>query len=392
MMSEVIIREVKTKAELKKFVDVPNRMYRNVKEFVPAIFEDDLEDWDKKKNPAFDYCEARAFLAIRDGKIVGRIGAILSHRSNEVWGTNRMRFTQVDFIDDPDVSDALFQTVENWAREKGCDEVHGPLGFSDMNREGMLVDGFDRQSMFITYYNYPYYNDHLTRLGYQKDTDWVEYRISVPGPEEEYFQKMHRLAEDCKNRYGYHVADLRNRSDINKYAVDALRLVNAAYAKLYSVVELDNKMIKKIVNSFLSLMNPDYCAFILNKEGELKAMAVCAPSLARPLKKSHGRLFPFGWAGVLRALKKNDTLDMFLIAVSPELQGSGLNCLAVDHILKGCFKNGIRFAETGPMLEWNRNIRGQWKDLHAEPCKRRRCYIKKIDPVSDSEPTTSCRC
>ena len=178
--SRVEIREVTTKGELRKFVDYPNQLYRDVPQFVPAFYGDDLADWDREKNPAFDYCEARCFLAYRDGEIVGRIGAILSHRANEKWGTRRMRFSQVDFIDDREVSAALFAAVEDWAREKGCTQVHGPLGFCDMDREGMLVEGFDRRSMFITYYNHPYYNEHLEALGYGKDTDWVENLIHVP--------------------------------------------------------------------------------------------------------------------------------------------------------------------------------------------------------------------
>lgn len=167
----VSIIEVTTQGQLRQFVDYPNILYKDVPQFVPATFDDDMSDWDKKKNPAFEYCEARCWMAMRNGEMVGRIGAILSHKANEKWGTNRMRFTQVDFIDDEQVANALFTTVERWAREKGCNEVHGPLGFTDLDREGMLVEGFDRRSCFFTYYNHPYYIDHLTRLGYVKDVD-----------------------------------------------------------------------------------------------------------------------------------------------------------------------------------------------------------------------------
>lgn len=170
----VSIVEVTTKAQLRRFVDYPNQLYKDVPQFVPATYGDDLADWDRSKNPAFSYCDARCWLAERDGEIVGRIGAIRSRKANEKWGTNRMRFTQVDFIDDPEVSAALFATVEDWARELGCAAVHGPLGFTDMDREGMLVEGFDRRSCFFTYYNYPYYVDHMTALGYVKDVDWIE--------------------------------------------------------------------------------------------------------------------------------------------------------------------------------------------------------------------------
>ena len=176
----VEIREVRTKGERRRFVNYVNILYKDVPQFIPALYGDDLTDWDPKQNPAFAYCEAKCFLAYKDGKIVGRIGAILSRLANEKWGLNRMRFTQVDFIDDYEVSAALFKAVEDFAREKGCDEVHGPLGFTDLDREGMLIEGFDRKSMFITYYNHPYYREHLERLGYDKDVDWVEYLIDIP--------------------------------------------------------------------------------------------------------------------------------------------------------------------------------------------------------------------
>ena len=179
----VSIVEVTTRRQLRRFVDFPNQLYKDVPQFVPATYGDDLEDWDKSKNPAFSYCEARCWLAMRGEEIVGRIGAILSRKSNEKWGTNRLRFTQVDFIDDPEVSAALFETVENWARELGCTAVHGPLGFTDMDREGMLVEGFDRRSCFFTYYNHPYYMQHMAALGYVKDVDWVENLITAPTDE-----------------------------------------------------------------------------------------------------------------------------------------------------------------------------------------------------------------
>ena len=200
----VEIREVRTRGELRKFVNYVNVLYKDVPQFIPAMYGDDLDDWNPKKNPAFDYCEAKCFLAWRNGKIVGRIGAILSRRANEKWGLNRMRFSQVDFIDDPEVSAALFGTVEKWAAEKGCNEVHGPLGFTDLDREGMLVEGFDRRSCFFTYYNFPYYIDHLTALGYGKDVDWVENYITVPY-DEKTLTRWQRLSDFVLRRYHLHI-------------------------------------------------------------------------------------------------------------------------------------------------------------------------------------------
>lgn len=377
--SNIEIREVQTKAELRKFVDYPNELYKDVPQFVPAFYGDDLADWDKKKNPAFDYCEARCFLAYRDGEIVGRIGAILSHKSNDTWGTNRMRFTQVDFIDDPAVSSALFETVENWAKEKGCAQIHGPLGFCDMDREGMLVEGFDRRSMFITYYNHPYYNEHLARLGYVKDTDWVENLIDIPTPDSETGIKLHRLAERVLSRGKYHKADIKRKGQITaRHIEDVFRLVNKAYAPLYGVVELTEKQIKKYANKFVPLVNPNLLCLIYDNEEKLVAFGVCAPSMAEAMKKHRGRLFPIGWVDVLRALSKNDTMDLLLIAVDPDVQGLAINAVIMDHILQGANRMGITKAESGPTLEVNEKVQSQWKFFEREQHKRRRCYVKDI--------------
>ena len=239
----IIIKEVKTQKDRRRFVNFPNQLYKNEPNYVPGFFEDDVDDWNPKKNPAFEYCEAKCFLAFEDNKIVGRIGAILSHRANEKWNNNRMRFSQVDFVDDPRVSKALFDAVEAWAREKGCDQVHGPLGFCDLDREGMLIEGFDRQSMFITYYNAPYYKEHLERLGYGKSTDWIEFRINVPTPDSREAQMIARVAARNERQGKYHVADLKHRRDYKPYVKQVFQLVNEAYAPLYGTVDLSSKQI-----------------------------------------------------------------------------------------------------------------------------------------------------
>lgn len=375
----VSVREVTTKRERRLFVDFPNKLYRDAENYIPAMYGDDLADWDPKKNPAFDYCEAKCFLAYRDGKIVGRIGAILSHKANEKWNTRRMRFSQVDFIDDDEVSTALFAAVEDWAREKGCTQVHGPLGFCDLDREGMLVEGFDRRSMFITYYNHPYYNDHLARRGYRKDVDWMEYLIHAPEKGSDQERLLRRLAQRVLDRQHYHTAVLKNRREYAPYIEKVFRLLNEAYAPLYGVVPLTDRQIVRYTKKFLPLISPDCACFVLDENEELVAFGVAAPSMAPALKKSRGRLFPFGWIGVLKALHRNDTLDMFLIAVRPELQGKALNAVVLDYLLQRSFKNGIRFAETGPQLETNSKILAQWKMFEKEQHKRRRCYIKDIE-------------
>ena len=378
-MSEVKIIEVNTKSrsQLKKFVEFPNKMYKDVPQFVPAFYADDMADW-SDKNPAYQYCEAKAFLAYRGEQIVGRIGAILSKKSNETWGNNRIRFTQVDFIDDREVSKALFDTIENWAKERGCTEVHGPLGFCDMDREGMLVEGFDKRNMFITYYNYPYYNEHITSLGYAKDVDWVEFKINVPKEGDEVYQKIHKIAQKVMEKGNYHKAQLDRKSQYKPYIKKVFELVNIAYAHLYGVVELVPDQIEKYAGKFIPLINPDYCCLVLDENEELAGFGVCAPSVAAALKKSEGKLFPTGWMGVLKALRKNTAVDLLLIAVRPELQNRGINAIIIDHIMQSCIKNGIEYAESGPQLELNSKVLSQWKEFNAELHKRRRCYVKQL--------------
>ncbi len=373
----VEIRQVKTRSELRKFVNYPNVLYRDVPQFIPAFYGDDLDDWNPKKNPAFSYCEAKCWLALRDGKVVGRIGAILSRRANEKWGLNRMRFTQVDFIDDFEVSSALFEAVEQFAREKGCTEVHGPLGFTDLDREGMLVEGFDRRSMFITYYNHPYYNDHLRRLGYEKDVDWVEMLVEVPY-DEHTITRMDKLSERVMRYSNLHIAEVKSRKDYKPLIEKVFELINSAYSDLYGTVPLDETQIKRYAKKFIPLINPDLACFVLDEHNSLVGFGVSAPSMAMAMKKSNGRLLPFGFLRVLRALKVNDTLDLFLVAVIPEYQNKAVNAIMLNHVLKGCLKMGIRRAETGPQLETNHKVQSQWNFFKTEQHKRRRCYVKAL--------------
>ena len=378
-MANVEIREVKTKADRRLFVEFPNRLYRDNEFFVPAFYGDDIDDWDEKKNPAFEYCEAKSWLAYRDGEPAGRIGAILSHASNEKWGTKRMRFSQVDFIDDREVSGALFAAVESCAREKDMNEVHGPLGFCDLDREGMLVEGFDRRSMFYTYYNYPYYIDHLEALGYVKDTDWIEHLIPLRGWDDPNYKRLKRISDTMLRRTGFHKVSVKNKAGLKPYIRQVFELVNIAYAHLYGVVELNERQIEKYTNKFLPLVDLDFVCLIVDDNDKLMGFGVGAPSTAEAMRKCGRQLMPFGWACLLKALmQKKDTLDLLLIAVRPEYQKTGLNGVIMEHLFTGCNKNGIRQAETGPQLEWNTNVHHQWKMFDIEPHKRRRCFVKQL--------------
>lgn len=372
----VEIKEVKTRKERKRFVDFANIMYQDVPQFVPSFYGDDLADWGPK-NPALAYCERKAFLAYKDGECVGRIGAILSHASNEKWNTKRMRFSQVDFIDDFEVSKALFKAVEDYALEKGCNEVHGPLGFTDLDREGMLVEGFEERSLFFTYYNYPYYNDHLVKLGYVKDVDWVEDKLYVKDAEEVQDQ-YRRVAEFSLKHNNLHIAKLNKQSEYPSYVKKFFNLVNICYSKLYSTIELTEEQINMYAKKFSPLINPDFVCFVMDEEENLIAFGVLAMSMGEALKKTRGRLFPTGWARVLRSLKKSKSLESLLVAVHPDYQKKGVNAILIDYILTNAIRHNIEFAETGPQLELNHDVRAQWKYMQPQTFKRRRCYIKKI--------------
>ena len=335
----VSIVEVTTKAQLRRFVEYPIELYKDVPQYIPGTYDDDLQDWDRKKNPAFEYCQARCWLAMRDGEIVGRIGAILSRKANEKWHTNRLRFTQVDFIDDYQVSKALFDTVEDWARQLGCTQVHGPLGFTDMDREGMLVEGFDRRSCFFTYYNHPYYKDHLAALGYEKDVDWIEELITAP-TDEKVIQRWEKLSNYVLKRQKLHIHKVRTRLDYPPLIRKVFQLVNIAYSPLYGTVELSEAQIK-----------------------------------------NRGRIFPTGWVDLLKAFRKNDTVDLLLIAVRPDLQSKGVNAVVISQVMRGAYEMGVRWAETGPMLEMNQKVQTQWQDFPLEQHKRRRCFIKDLVPA-----------
>lgn len=373
------IKEVRSKSDLKKYVAYPNRLYRDVPQYMPPLLSEDLADWNPKANPAYEYCETRCFLAYRDGEIVGRIGAILSRKANEKWGTRRMRFTQVDFIDDFEVSSALFKVVEDWAREKGMNEVHGPLGCTDMDREGMLVEGFDEKSMFITYYNHPYYIEHMQRLGYVKDVDWIEFLIDIPSPEDKITQRLDQMSERIARMSKVHVVPIKSRLQYGPYLPKVFKLIDECYSVLYGTVDLSDAQIKKYADKFIPMLDPRLVCFVENDENELVAVGVTAPSMAAAIKKHNGHMFPLGFIDILKALRKNDTLDLFIIAVRPDYRNTGVNALLMNHILKGCHKLGIVKAETGPQLELNEKVQHQWSLFTCRQHKRRRCWVKRLD-------------
>ena len=371
----VTIREAETKGDLVRFMEYPLHLYRDNPNYVPDILSSQVADMIPGKNPAFEFCKAKCFLAFRGNEIVGRIAAILNERSNEKFGVKYLNFTHLDFIDDPEVSDALFGAVEAWAKELDCTAVHGPLGFSDMDREGLLVEGFDRESLFYTYYNAPYYIEHLNRLGYDKQVDWIEMRVEIP-PEP--VPQIHRISEFIRSKQALRVislGDIPTRTIAN----DVFDLWNNTYTKLFGVVPMTDAQKKKYVSEFLPMLNRKTTSFVYNDREELLAFAIACPSLDSAMKKNHGRTVPFGWIPLLKSLYgRNEQLDLLLIGVRPDMQGSGIAAVLIDDIHRKVIKAGFRYAETGPMLELNDKVQGLFSRFPTETHKRRRCFIKQL--------------
>lgn len=372
----VKIVEVKSKKEQRLFAKLHARMYADVPQAIPDLISDEISNFNPKKNPAYEYCSVKQFLAYKDGKCVGRIAGIISHAANEKWGTRRIRFSRVDFIDDFEVSEALFQAVEEWGRSEGLTEIHGPIGFCDLDQEGMLVDGFEEEGLFITIYNHSYYMKHLERMGYVKDVDWLEYRITLPT---ELNPKIERISQAVLDKFRIKLVEPKSRREIKPYIPKVLSLLNVCYSNLYGTVELSPRQIKKYVDQYILVINPEYVKLIVDSNEELIGFGLAVPSLNEAVKKSKGRLFPFGWYRVLRApFAKAQGLDLYLIGVVPNMQNKGLTAVLMNSMSNTAMKNGVHFAETGPELETNHQVQALWKYYEARNHKRRRCYIKAL--------------
>lgn len=368
------IKEIITKRDKKKFTDFPNKLYKDNKYYVPAFFADELNMLDPKTNPAYQYCETKLFLAYKDKKIVGRICALINHAYNEKKNLKQMRFCRYDVIDDFEVSKKLFEKVIEFAKERNLSQVIGPIGFSDLDKQGLLVEGFEEYSNTITLYNHPYYMDHLTKLGFMKDVDWVEYQVFAP---ESMNERLERLSQVIIKRYGYKVVKLKKRKETAPYVNKAFDLVNESFAHLYGVVPINDEQIKLAVKQFVTLVNMDYLYIVENKEGEMVGFGILVPSLNAATKKSNGRLFPLGFIRALKALKTHKVLDMYLVAVKPAYHNLGVNALILAEGMRTAIKNGVEYAETGPELETNEEVKSQWKEFETRQHRRRRCF--KLD-------------
>ncbi len=374
----VIIKKVSTKRELKKFIRFNYFMYKDNPYSVPDLFDDMLNTFNKKKNAAFEFCEADYFLAYRGEKIVGRVAAIINNRANEKWNKKTARFGWIDFIDDIEVSKALIDAVEQWGRERGMDNVQGPLGFTDFDAEGMLIEGYDQLSTIATIYNYPYYVDHMAKLGFEKDADWVEYKIYIPDAIPE---KHKRISEIVMKKYGLHITKYTSARKISKeYGEAIFELMNEAYSPLYGYSPLTPRQIQQYIKMYLPIVDLKMLSLITKDDGTLVGVGISMPSLARALQKAHGRLLPFGWYHLLKSLfiKHAKVLELLLVAVKPEYQNKGVNALLFYDLIPVYQKMGFVYAESNPELELNGKVQSQWEYFKCEQHKRRRAFIRSI--------------
>ncbi len=375
---KIDIYEVTSTSDLKRFISFPDRLYIGNPNYVPSLMMDEMENLRKDKNPAFEYCDARYFMAFRGKEPVGRIAAIHNRRFNEVWHKNCVRFSRYDVIDDLEVSRLLLAEVENWAKSIGMEEIQGPMGFCDLDHQGLLVDGFDQMGLFITSYNHPYYMQHLEALGYQKLTDWVEMKMEKP---EILDSRIKKIAEYSLEKLNLHEIRLKKTKDVLPYAKGIFELLYEAYQHIYGVIPLNDRQIELYIGQFITLVKPEFLTLIADENDKPVSFGVVIPSLAETVRKCKGRLFPFGWIHMLRYLtsKKHETLEFLLIATDPKYWNSALGAEIIVHTFEGAEKYGIRYAETGPMLETNFRIQSMWSRFHAIIHKRRRCYVKPLD-------------
>ena len=376
-MSTIEIKQVTNRKELKQFVQFYYDLYRGNNCAVPYLFFDEMTTLRKDKNPSFECCEAEYFMAFRDGKMVGRVAAIINRRANERWNCHQVRFGWFDFIDDTAVSTALLQAVEQWGRSKGMNEIAGPLGFIDTDREGMLVEGFDQLSTMYVNYNHPYYPRHMEQLqGFNKANDWVEMKVKVP---DEVPAKFAKITEMVSKRYGLRVHKFtRNELIKEGWGRKTFDLLNATYKDLYGFSQLSDRQIDKLVNEYIQIADLNLVTAVMDGD-KMVGFGITFPSFSEAMQKTRdGRFLPFGWWHLLKVLKwhKTPLVDLLLIGVLPEYRGKGANALIFDDLIRWFQRYHFEYAITGPQMESNEGVLSQWQYLEATPYRRHRCYRK----------------
>lgn len=376
-MSVKVIALEPTKSNIRKYVKFGIDLYDGNPCYVPPLVMDEMATLSPDRNPAFDHCSAQMFMAYRDGRPAGRITAIINDLVNRKEGNKAMRFGFVDYIDDAEVVDALFAAAEDWGRKHGCTAMIGPMGFSDMDHEGMLIEGFDEMGTMATIYNYPYYPRHMERMGFVKDADWVEYRIKVPDGVPD---KHRRIADIVSRKYGLRLATYSSRKELRtRYGQALFDLINEAYADLYGYSPLTRREIDYYIDIYLGILRLEDIAVVVDADDRLIAVGISMPSMSEALRKSRGRLFPMGWYHLLKALRGHvDVVDLLLVAVHPEYQSKGVNALLFTHLIPNFIAGGYKYAESNLELEGNENVQKQWEYFERRQHRRRRAWRREI--------------
>lgn len=380
----IIIKKVTSPKELKTFIRFNYELYKNNPYSVPDLYDDMLNTFSPEKNAAFEFCEADYFLAYKDNKLVGRVAAIINRRANETWNKKEVRFGWIDFIDDLEVSKALLATVEDWGRQRGMEAIVGPLGFTDMDAEGMLVEGFDQLGTMATIYNYPYYPEHMEKLGYEKEADWVEFKLTVP---DKLPEKFVRISEIILQKYNLKIKKLSRKELKEKnYGQRIFDLINEAYAPLYGYSKMTQRQIDQYIKMYLPLIDLRMVSLVEDAEENLVAVGISMPSLSKALQKAKGRMLPFGWFHLLKALfiKKPKVLDLLLVGVKPEYQSKGVNALLFYDLVPVYQQMGFEYGESNPELELNKKVQAQWTAFESVQHKRRRAFKKIFNPKNFS--------
>lgn len=372
------IKKISTKKELKKFIRFNYELYKENPYSVPDLYDDMIKTL-TTKNAAFEFCDVAFFLAYKGDQIVGRIAGIINRKANEIWNQQKVRFGWIDFINDEKVSEALLRAVEDWGKDQGMDTIHGPLGFTDFDAEGMLIEGFDELGTMASIYNYPYYPKHLEKVGYEKDVDWVEFKIYIP---DEIPEKHRRISEIVMKKYKLEILKFTSSKQLAaEYGQEIFELMNEAYQHLYGYSPLSQKQIDQYVKMYIPIVDLRMITLIVDENKKLVAVGLSMPSLSEALQKAKGKLLPLGWYHLLKALffkKRAKMLDLLLVAVKPEYQNKGVNALLFYDLIPIYKELGFEYAETNPELELNDKVQAQWSYFNTENHKRRRAFTKKL--------------
>ncbi len=371
----VILRPVESARGLREFVRFPYRLYRGHPYWVPPLVKDALGTLDRKSNPAFEYCETALWTAEKNGRTAGRIAAIINHKFIEIWKAKTAAFGWFDIVDDPDVSSALLQRAETWARERGMTSIHGPMGLTNFDHQGLLIEGFEELPTIASAYNYAYYLPHLEACGYSKEIDYLEFEVKPP---DRIPEKALRIADVVMKRKGIRLVKARKKKELLAYAPAVFDLINRAYSQLFAYIPLNNRQIEYYTRQYFPFLQPEYVSLLIDRSDRLVGFQITMPSLSLAMQKARGHLLPFGWIPILRALRKPEVLDLYLVGILPEYQNQGLNAVFMVDLNRTSIARGIRMAETNSELEDNTKVQGFWKHYDARQHKRKRVVKKTL--------------